>query len=77
MPFVSENPSSTVSRPSFILKETTVPFLSPSMQVTFGPSSLATVIAFPWKRMFSLYVPGDTSTVSPFTAASMAAWIVG
>ena len=71
-PLRTVNPSSTALRFSPEAKVTTEPARLPSMMVTSGPCSLATVIAFPRKVMFSTYVPGETSTVSPAAAASIA-----
>ena len=47
------------------------------------PSIVVTSAPEPWTVIdsvivrFSLYVPGATTTVSPSTAATIAAWIVG
>src|SRR4029453_15396836 len=67
----------TESRPSPDGKVTTAPARFPPMIVTSGPCSLSTVTAFPWKLMFSKYVPGATRTVSPALAKSIALWMVG
>jgi len=42
-----------------------------------APAVLTRFTAFPWKSRFSIYVPGETETVSPDDAALRAAWIVG
>src|SRR6266850_446009 len=76
-PFSTVNPLRTEERPSPEMNLTTESARLPSISVTSGPASLVTLIALPEKLMFSTYVPGATSTASPFTAASIADWIVG
>ena len=49
----------------------------PLMMASSGPDWLVTVILFPWKSIVSWYVPLATSTVSPFSAASIPDWIIG
>lgn len=71
------NPLRTELLPSFVSKTTTAAIPPPLIVVTDGPPELVTVIALPLKLMFSYYVPGATSTVSPLEAALIAAWIVG
>src|SRR5688572_14545902 len=75
-PLRTVNPVSTALRFSAVPNVTTGPARLPSMMVTAGPCSLATVIALPRKSMFSTYVPGATRTMSPGTAASIACWMV-
>jgi hypothetical protein len=67
------NPLGTELAVSFEEKVTTDATPPPSMMETFAPPELVTVIALPLKLIFSLYVPGDTSTVSPLAAALMPA----
>ena len=55
---------------------TTPAVASPSMIVVAGPAELFTSMFLPVKSMRSWYVPGATTTVSPFEAASIAAWMV-
>ena len=76
-PLVMVNPRSTAPRPSPELNVTTTPPAFPSIVVAAGPASLVTMIAFPEKLIRSTYVPGATSTVSPWAAAPIPAWIVG
>jgi hypothetical protein len=66
------NPLNVAARVSPDLNETTDPEYMPSMIVTSGPSSLATVMFFPPKLINSKYTPGATRTVSPCVAALMA-----
>src|SRR5262249_13282064 len=54
------------------VNDTTDPAPLPSMIVAAGPCSAATITALPRKLMFSTYVPGATSTVSPGAAAAIA-----
>src|SRR6185369_1474621 len=77
LPFLRVKPSSTDAFVSPEAKITTDPAWLPSMIVVPGPASLRTVIALPWKLIFSKYVPGATSTVSPLLAVVIAPWIVG
>src|ERR1700675_4645170 len=71
------NPLSSDLSPSLVLKVTTLFTLPPSMIVTLAPPELFTLMDLPMKLMFSKYVPEATSTVSPFLAALIPAWIVG
>src|SRR5918994_14390 len=73
----SVKPRRIDARPSPDVNVTTGPARLPSMIVAWAPCSLSTVIAFPWKLMFSTYVPGATRTLSPAAATSIAPWIVG
>jgi hypothetical protein len=70
-----------VSRPSPSWMKNPMATFSQSMMQAAGPFSDQTVIALPRSSMSRLpapvYVPSATSTVSPFTAASIPAWIVG
>ncbi len=72
-PPVMVKPCSTDPVPSVLLNVTVEPPVLLAMVVTEGPFELLTVIAFPLKLMFSVYVPGETRTVSPLTAALIAA----
>ena len=47
------------------------------MIVDSGPASLTRVSVVSGNSIFSRYVPGATSTLSPSEAASIPAWIVG
>jgi len=76
-PLRSVNPFNADPLPSPEVNVATESSAPPSMTVWLGPCVLATVMALPWKLMFSTYVPGPTITVSPFTATLIAAWIVG
>src|SRR6266545_3824558 len=76
-PFRIVNPLRTGVWPAPATILTTPPDWFPSMIVAAGPSVLSTVISLSRKSIRSTYVPGETRTVSPLTAASIAAWIVG
>ncbi len=76
-PFRIVNPAKTESNPSLVTNLTPQSEPPPSMIVVAAPLTLVRVTALPSKLMFSLYVPSETNTVSPFEAASIAAWIVG
>src|SRR6266511_5324147 len=76
-PFRIVNPLRTGVWPALATILTTPPDWFPSMIVAAGPSVLSTVISLSRKSIRSTYVPGETRTVSPLTAASIAAWIVG
>ena len=66
------NPFNAVEAGSFAENVTTGPSADPLMIVAVASvkevAPDVTMIAFPLKLRFSLYVPGETSTVSPFTA---------
>src|ERR1700746_1229157 len=68
-PFWRVKPFNTELDVSFEENVNTGAIPPPSIIVTLAPPELLRVIAFPEKLMFSLYVPGETRTVSPLLAA--------
>ncbi len=77
-PFCTVNPLSTAPVPSLFAKVTTGPSADPPLMIVWvAPATPVapevTVMALPLKSISSLYVPGETRTVSPAFAASIPA----